>query len=112
MCVALGLGTIAAFDLVVSYAQGRMPVYNQELAMVNSIVFLGVLGFWALRLVSREAEPAKAADAPARLIIQRWNDALISYRQGDLALSSIGVNSFLPGVEQTVDRIMARKMVQ
>ncbi|HEY1937591.1 MAG TPA: hypothetical protein VGJ33_06635 [Candidatus Angelobacter sp.] len=112
MCVALGLGTIAAFDLVVSYAQGRMPVYNQELAMVNSIVFLGVLAFWALRLVSREAEPAKASNAPTRLIIQRWNDALISYRQGDLALSPIGLNSFLPGVEQTVDRVMARKMIQ
>lgn len=112
MCVAIGLGVIAAMDLTVSYAQSRWPAQNQSLAMLNSIVFLGVMGFWALRLASREAEPAKPADAPSRLIIQRWNDALISYRHGDLALSSVGVSSFLPGVEQTVDRVMARKMVQ
>jgi hypothetical protein len=112
MCVALGLGVIAAMDLIVSYAQGRSPALSQELAMLNSLAFLGVLAFWCVRLTSRESGPAKAADAPARLIVQRWNDALISYRQGDLSLSSIGVSSFLPGVEQTVDRVMARKMVQ
>ena len=112
MCVALGLGVIAAMDLIVSYAQGRSPAQSQSLAALNSVVFLGVLAFWATRLASKKSEPAKAADAPSRLIIQRWNDALISYRQGDLAFSSIGVSSFLPGVEQTVDRVMARKVVQ
>jgi hypothetical protein len=112
MGVALGLGLIAAMDLTVSYAQVRFPGRGNELAMLNSLVFCGVLLFWAMRLGAKESGPAKAADAPSRLIIQRWNDALISYRQGDMALSSLGVSSFLPGVEQTVDRVMARKMVQ
>lgn len=112
MGVALGLGVIAAMDLVVSYAQGRYPSQIQSLAILNSIAFLGVLVFWSLRLTARESGHAKAADAPSRLIIQRWNDALISYRQGDMALSSLGMNSFLPGVEQTVDRVLARKIVQ
>jgi len=112
MGVALGLGAIAVMDLTVSYAQGRFPGLINELAMLNSIAFCGVLLFWALRLNALESGPSKAADAPSRLIIQRWNDALISYRQGDLALSPIGMNSFLPGVEQTVDRVLASKIVQ
>ena len=112
MGVALGLGVIAVMDLAASYAQGRFPGRENEFAMLNSLAFCGVALFWAMRLGAPESGPAKAADAPSRLIIQRWNDALISYRQGDMALSSIGVNSFLPGVEQTVDRVMARKMVQ
>jgi hypothetical protein len=112
MGVALGLGGIAAMDLIVSYAQGRSPAQTQSLAMLNSFAFLGILVFWAMRLTSQETSPAKAADAPSRLIIQRWNEALISYRRGDLAFSS-GMNySFLPGVEQTVDRILAGKIVQ
>jgi hypothetical protein len=82
------------------------------LDLANGIVFTAVLCFWAVRLYAREAAPKTAANSPSRLIIQRWNDALISYRQGDLAMSSVGMNSFLPGVEQTVDRVLARKMVQ
>jgi hypothetical protein len=111
MCVALGLGLIAAMDLIVSYAQGRMPARNADLAMLNGIVFTGIMAFWAVRLASREAEPNTLANTPARLIIQRWNDALINYRHGDLALSP-AMNSFLPGVEQTVERVLARKVIQ
>jgi hypothetical protein len=111
MGVALGLGGIAAMDLIVSYAQNRFPGRDFELGILNSTVFTAILVFWAMRLASPERGPAKAADSPSRLIIQRWNDALISYRQGDLALSS-AMNSFLPGVEQTVDRVLARKIVQ
>ena len=112
MCVALGLGLIAAMDLLVSYAQGQFPARSGDLAMLNGVAFVGVIAFWAVRLASKEAEPSTLANAPARLIIQRWNDALISYRHGDAALSSVGVNSFLPGVEQTVERVLARKMIQ
>jgi hypothetical protein len=112
MSVALGLGIIAAMDLLVSYAEGRFPASTANLGMLNGVVFTCILGFWAFRLSVKETAPATAASSPSRLIIQRWNDALISYRQGDMAFSSIGVNSFLPGVEQTVDRVLARKMVQ
>lgn len=111
MSVALGLGVIAAMDLIVSYLQRRFPGQEYELAMLNDVAFFGVLLLWMVRFASRKVEPAKAADSPSRLIIQRWNEALISYRHGDLALSS-AMNSFLPGVEQTVDRVLARKIVQ
>jgi hypothetical protein len=52
-------------------------------------------------------------DSPSRLIFQRWNEALSTYTaRGEIAMAANGVNSFLPGVEETVDRVLARKMVQ
>jgi hypothetical protein len=111
MSVALGLGIIAGTDLIVSYAEGRFPVMTDQLGLVNGVVFTCVLAFWAFRLSVKETTPTTAATSPSRLIIQRWNDALVSYRQGEMALSPV-MNSFLPGVEQTVERVLARKIIQ
>jgi hypothetical protein len=112
MAIALGLGITAAMDLGVSYAEGRFPALGTELGILNGVVFIGILAFWAFRLAAKETAPITAANSPSRLIIQRWNDALIGYRNGDLAFASSTMNSFLPGVEQTVDRVLARKMIQ
>src|SRR5262249_10319341 len=98
--------------LGVSYAESSFPAWATELSLAYTAVFAIILAFWIFRLSARETAPTTAATSPSKLIIQRWNDALISYRQGDLAMSSMGMNSFLPGVEQTVDRVLARKMVQ
>jgi hypothetical protein len=52
-------------------------------------------------------------DSPRRLIFQRWNEALLTHTvRGEMAFASGGMDSFLPGVEQTVDRVLARKIVQ
>jgi len=110
MGVALGLGINAAMDLAVSYAEGLFPGRGTEIGMLNAVVFAGVVAFWAFRFAGKESAPTTAANSPSRLIIQRWNDALISYRQAEVAFSPM--NSFLPGVEQTVDRVLARKIVQ
>ncbi len=50
----------------------------------------------------------------SKLIFQRWNEVLVSTPFGSsAATASMGhLDSFLPNVEQTVDRVMARKMVQ
>ncbi len=112
MCIALGLGMSSAIDLMVSYGQNRYPALNSELALLNGIAFLGILVFWALRLMGTDLVPATSSSSPSRLILQRWNEALIGYRYGDLALAHNHIESFLPGVEQTVDRVLARKMVQ
>ncbi|HLY92991.1 MAG TPA: hypothetical protein VKQ89_07020 [Candidatus Angelobacter sp.] len=112
MSIALGLGFSAALDLVVSYGQSRNPAATFTWDMAFGVAFLGVLGFWAFALNATEPSRNTISDPPTRLILQRWNEALIGYGYGDRALASGPLDSFLPGVEQTVDRVLARKMVQ
>jgi hypothetical protein len=112
MSIALGLGVCAAVDLIVSYGQMRFPSANLQWDLVNGITFLGVLGFWAFALNASQEAPKTVSDQPTRLILQRWNEALVGYRHGDLAFASSHFDSFLPGVEQTVEKVMARKIVQ
>lgn len=111
MVIALGLGLTAAMDLIVSYGQSRVPAWGAQFDLVNGVSFLAVLMFWALRLRSPESAPQSIAATPSRLVLQRWNEALISYGYGETSGSST-VESFLPGIEKTVDRVMARKALQ
>ncbi len=112
MCVGLGMGVISATDLVVSYSQARFPNFISQLSIMDGLIFLAILAFWAFRLVGTDVVPATSSSSPSRIILQRWNEALVGYRQGDLAFASSHFDSFLPGVEQTVEKVMARKMVQ
>jgi hypothetical protein len=111
MCIALGLGANAALDLVVSYGQGRFPTLTAQFDMLNGVSFIAILAFWAFQLKAIESAPATVAGSPSRVILQRWNEALISYKYGDLATASSSIDSFLPGVEKTVERVLARKIV-
>lgn len=109
MTIGLGLGLIAATDLVVSYGQSQIPARSSQLDILNGFVFVAVSTFWAIAL--RASSSAKnIADTPKRLILQRWDEALIGYGYGERAATST-VESFLPGIEKTVDRVMARKAV-
>lgn len=112
MSIALGLGVWSAVDLLVSYGQSRFLAATVQLDLVYGVSFISVMAFWVFSL--RATEPARntISDPPTRLVLQRWNEALIGYGYGDTALAGGGFDSFLPGVEQTVDRVMARKMVQ
>jgi hypothetical protein len=112
MSIAIGLGFSAAVDLIVSYGQSRFPAATLQLDMVNGVSLLALLGFWALALNATEPSRNTISDPPTRLVLQRWNEALIGYGYGDRALVGGTLESFLPGVEQTVDRVLARKMVQ
>ena len=79
----------------------------------NACYFAGVVAFWSVSLARPEPAHKNVLDSPSRLIFQRWNEALVSYgNRGELAMASNSVESFLPGVEQTVERVLARKMVQ
>jgi hypothetical protein len=111
--IAIGMGTTAAVDLTVSYLSAHYPAWLDPLNMVNSLFYIGVLVFWASALALPQPGQKSVLESPSRLIFQRWNEALTSYSaRTDLALSSSVMESFLPGVEQTVDRVLARKMVQ
>lgn len=115
MCVALGLGTYAALDLVSVALRGSYPSLGSSLDTANACLFLINWGFWATTFMLTEPERKSAADSPKRLVLQRWNEALVAY--GYSSPSSAGaapspVESFLPGIEKTVDRVLARKIAQ
>ena len=113
MSIALGLGVYAAIDLITSYVSVRIPSWGEAPSIFANVVYLAAASFWAASLARPEPARNNVLDSPSRLIFQRWNEALSSYSsRGEVALATNGVNSFLPGVEETVDRVLARKMVQ
>ena len=112
MCMALGLGIFAASNLVMCAIGGRFQGWAgvEEFAQ-NSLCLAVVLG-WAIGLAIPAPVPEKALDSPKRLILQRWDEGLTSYGYGQPETSSTtNVESFLPGIEKTVDRVMAKKAV-
>lgn len=113
MSIALGLGVTGAVDLSASYLKSNFPAFATTFGIADGLVFIGVVSFWAYSLAQPAAEPKNVLDSPSRLIFQRWNEALVTYTsRGELALAPSTLDSFLPGVEQTVDRVLARKMVK
>jgi hypothetical protein len=113
MSIALGLGVYAAVDLITSYLSVRISGLVGVFGVVANTVYLGATAFWAFSLAHTEPARKNVLDSPTRLIFQRWNEALVSYsHRGEMTLATSSVESFLPGVEQTVERILARKMVQ
>lgn len=111
--IALGLGLYAGTDLGFSYLKAQVPGQAHlihSIDLLYGLVFLAVMGFWAYCLLQPQTERANVLDSPNRLILQRWNEALISYSYGDGGAVAT-VDSFLPSVEKTVERVMARKMV-
>ena len=108
--IAVGLGVYAAIDLTVSY----LPWMATNVAdLIQGCSYVGVLAFWGCSLMMREPAPKSMLDSPSRLIFRRWNEALMATplvaRKSQAAFAP--VESFLPGVEQTVERVMARKMM-
>jgi len=113
MSIALGMGVAAAVDLSASYLKGHFPASATIFGLVDGLLFIGVLSFWYSSLAQPATEPKNVLESPSRLIFQRWNEALTTYTaRGELAMAPSSMDSFLPGVEQTVDRVLARKMVQ
>jgi len=106
----LGLGITAALDLLGSYVSEKLPAQANAVDCVYSLFFLGVMAFWSYSL-SYKAASSKISvmDSPSRLIFQRWNESLSTYGFGGGEFVS---DSFLPNVERTVERVMARKMTQ
>jgi hypothetical protein len=109
--IAIGLGVSGALDLAVSYLSSHYPWRIEELGLINSLAYVSILLFWTYCLSAQKKNNVSVLESPNRLIFQRWNEALLSYKEGELAFASGRVDSFLPGVERTVERVLARKMV-
>ena len=106
--IALGLGTTASVDLIQSYLKARFPSMVGTWDVINSSVFMGILACWCYCLAARQSEPV-VATAPSRLVLQRWNESLVGDGYANAAVASGSVESFLPGIEKTVDKVLARK---
>lgn len=111
MSVLLGLGTYSAFDMTYSYMLEHFRGWAHQLDFANQIVSIAVFGFIAVALWLPEPARRRAQDSPKLLILQRWNDVLSGHGFGPVPAPAMSfVDSFIPGVEQTVERVMARKM--
>jgi hypothetical protein len=113
MCIALGLGVYAAGSLAMCQIGGLFQGWDGVEQVAQSLLALGVVLCWAIGLALPAPAMDSAAESPKRLILQRWDEALASHGYGSpaLASSTSTVESFLPGIEKTVDRVMARKAV-
>jgi hypothetical protein len=113
MCIALGIGTYAAADLVISRLQTGFPAWQSSLDILSNLFSLAVLLFWTIGLAIREPSRASAQDSPQRLVLERWNEALLAspLTGQETNPTPASVDSFLPGIERTVDKVLARKIV-
>ena len=110
MCISLGLGMSAVLQLSSWYFLEHFSAWRTSIQSTTDVLSIGVALFWTMGLMSSSSEKKTASDAPNRLILQRWNDALISYGySGVPAMTS--TDSFIPGVEQAVERVLSRKML-
>jgi len=113
MSIALGLGIYAGVDLSTTYLIDRLPALTTFFQVLTTLVYLGAASLWAYSLAKPEPVRGNVLDSPRRLIFQRWNDALLTHSvRGEMAFAAGGMESFLPGVEQTVERVLARKIIQ
>jgi hypothetical protein len=106
--IMLGFGVYGVMDLAASLLHSAF--FGEALPIAGIAVYLG----WYICLSLPQPTPRSAQDFPTRLILQRWNEVLISTpllgnnNNGNSTVDP--VESFLPGVEKTVERIMAGKM--
>ena len=113
VCIALGLGVAAAAQLSGTFLSTHYPAWGVTIDLVCNVVNLGIVVMWLACFKLPQPQRKNVLDSPSRLIFQRWNEALLSYgARGEMAIQANSMESFLPGVEQTVDRVLARKMVQ
>lgn len=110
--ISLGLGVTAAVSLLTSVVASADSSYNQTLFLAYQVITVGFFAYWGFMLQQPEPQRRNVLDSPSRLVFQRWNEVLsstpLAAHGGQLAMAE--VDSFIPGVEKTVERIMARKM--
>ena len=108
MCIAAGLGVSAVLELSTLYLMNISGLQN-ALTMVNNVAANGILLYWFYGMYTYRTVKKTADNAPNRLVLQRWNEVLASHGFGGGPIIATG--SFIPGVEQAVERVLARKAV-
>ncbi|HKF21054.1 MAG TPA: hypothetical protein VKE93_05765 [Candidatus Angelobacter sp.] len=111
--LALGFGITAALDLTFSFLRARFPGWWGPIAISDNASGLLIVAFWITCFAVREPSRKSVLESPNKLIFQRWNETLIAHGYGSTMVATANAmdSSFLPGIEKTVDRILARKVV-
>jgi hypothetical protein len=111
VCAALGLSVNAAVGLSSLYFRGHFPAHSSAFDLVETGTYMCMVVAWVICFRLPQPERRTVQDSPTRLIFQRWNDTLLSTPFAmQSSLASASMDSFLPNVERTVERVMARKM--
>ncbi len=108
MCIAVGLGFSAVLELSGLYLM-NIPALQNALTMVNNIASNGIVLYWLYGMYAYRTVTKTADSAPNRLVLQRWNEVLASHGFGGGPIIATG--SFISGVEQAVERVLARKAI-
>jgi hypothetical protein len=111
MCVTVGLGLSAVLNLIVIYLMNTAPAWASTLTIMNNLVSDAIIAYWIVGMYAYQTVRKTAIDAPNRLVLQRWNEVLLSSGYGNRAPVLVATDSFIPGVEQVVDRVLARKAI-
>ncbi len=113
-CIIVGLGVNSALTLITSFLRTHFPGWDAQLDMVASVFCVVLYAGWCLSFALPQPARKTVEDSPGRLIFQRWNEVLMATplvsRQSSI-VAMAPIESFLPGVERTVERVMARKMM-
>jgi hypothetical protein len=108
--LALGLGVSAALSLSLTFIRLHLTAWS-ALDVVETSSSFAIVAYWTYCFVRTQAAGQTVLDSPSRLIFQRWNEALMSTPMTEDKNPALAtVDSFLPGIEKTVDRVLARKI--
>jgi len=109
--LAIGLGVSAALSLSFTFIRVHLTAWAGALDLIEASSTFGIVVYWTLCFARTQPVAQTVLDSPSKLIFQRWNEALLSTpvtEDKNPALAT--VDSFLPGIEKTVDRVLARKI--
>ena len=109
--LALGLGTSAALSLSLTFVRLHLTAWASALDVVDTSSAFAIVVYWTYCFARAQQVGQTVLDSPSKLIFQRWNEALMSTPMTEDKNPALAtVDSFLPGIEKTVDRVLARKI--
>src|SRR5258708_37489178 len=78
MCIAIGLGAFAAFEMAISFIRIQQPTWQVGLDVTTGVGSLGLALYWTASMMLGEPERKTAQDSPSRLVLQRWDEVLFT----------------------------------
>jgi len=110
--IGIGLGVSSTLTLLFSYLRDHFAAQVYAINLADNLAATAIVVFWAVCLYLPEPQKKNVLDSPAKLIFQRWNEALMATPFASHGGAMVAqMDSFLPSVERTVERVMARKMI-